>query len=722
IISDELFYDGNAMSQAEIQSFLDTMIGSCQNGLCLNVVRVPSVSRSADAYCSGYAGSASESTAAIIYKTQQSCSISAKVLLVLLQKEQGLITHQSPSQSRLDRATGYACPDTAPCAPTTLGLANQLFKAAWQFQVYRISTGFRWYPVGQVSNVLFHPDSARCGSAPVYIRNWATAGLYYYTPYQPNAAALANLGGTGDSCSSYGNRNFWVFYTNWFGPTTASGLDQLRELYQSQGGATGWLGSATGALTEITAYGVKGLRQPFVGGDLYWSPRGGARIVSGFIRSTHLAWGGVTGSLGWPNGDVTELSANGVTGQKQSFTNGSVHWTAANGAMILTGDIAALYASVGGETGFVGWPTSSPSSDSASGGGLVQTFQNATIYWTSTWGARLVTGSVRAAYVDAGGPAGMGWPTGNITERTIGGVVGQYQTFQKGTVYWTPSGGAMAVTGAAWTLFSAVGGVTGFMGWPTGASVSVSANGGGSSQSFQGGSIFVSPGSGARLVSGAILAAYSSASGPAGELGWPTGNVTEFVARGVVGQSQVFQKGTIYWTPAGGAQLVLNQGGVSQFYLSLGGVTGFLAWPLGPLTTESANGGGTWQKYLGGTIYVSPGAGTRLVTGAILTAYSSASGPAGVLGWPTGNVTEYSGNGVVGQSQSFQGGGVYWTPRWGGFPVSGGMFTFYQGKGAATGVLGWPIGAMSCSGGGTCTQAFQNGTVSWSATTGGTIL
>src|SRR5690606_20979087 len=48
-------------------------------------------------------------------------------------------------------------------------------------------------------------------------KNEATAALYNYTPYTPNAAALANLYTTGDSCSSYGNRNFWAFYTDWFG-------------------------------------------------------------------------------------------------------------------------------------------------------------------------------------------------------------------------------------------------------------------------------------------------------------------------------------------------------------------------------------------------------------------------------------------------------------------------------------------------------------------------
>src|SRR5690606_17254112 len=80
------------------------------------------------------------------------------------------------------------------------------------------------YRAGQVNNVLYHPKAA-CGSAPVFIANQATAGLYNYTPYQPNTAALNNLYGTGDSCSSYGNRNFWRLYWDWFGsPVTDADL------------------------------------------------------------------------------------------------------------------------------------------------------------------------------------------------------------------------------------------------------------------------------------------------------------------------------------------------------------------------------------------------------------------------------------------------------------------------------------------------------------------
>lgn len=227
IISDPLFYDSAAMTEAEIAGFLQARIGSCLNANCLNVVRVDTQSRSATPMCAAYQGAPQESAASIIFKVQQACSISAKVLLVTLEKEQSLVSHRSPTSSKLDRAMGYACPDNTAipgwCDPAYGGLYNQLYWAASQMKRYGNPPGtsnyFTWFPVGSPSRVQFHPNTA-CGSGVVTIRNKATAALYYYTPYQPNTAALANLYGTGDGCSSYGNRNFWRMYTDWFGSPT----------------------------------------------------------------------------------------------------------------------------------------------------------------------------------------------------------------------------------------------------------------------------------------------------------------------------------------------------------------------------------------------------------------------------------------------------------------------------------------------------------------------
>ena len=58
-------------------------------------------------------------------------------------------------------------------------------------------------------------------AAEVYIENTATALLYIYTPYQPNLAALEAGAGEGDACSTYGNRNFSIIYSGWFGDPRA---------------------------------------------------------------------------------------------------------------------------------------------------------------------------------------------------------------------------------------------------------------------------------------------------------------------------------------------------------------------------------------------------------------------------------------------------------------------------------------------------------------------
>jgi hypothetical protein len=216
IIADALFYDSAAMTEADIQLFLASK-GSGLAGYTFTVASRPAVysTDTGKLRCQAFQGGTLLPASTIIYRAQVACGISAKVILVTLQKEQGLITKRAPSQSAMDRAMGYACPDTAPCAPTTLGFGNQVYSGALQLNTYKQS---RFGRQPGVHSILFNPNSG-CGSTQVNIQNYATAALYNYTPYQPNAAALANLGGTGDGCSSYGNRNFWVYYQNWFGST-----------------------------------------------------------------------------------------------------------------------------------------------------------------------------------------------------------------------------------------------------------------------------------------------------------------------------------------------------------------------------------------------------------------------------------------------------------------------------------------------------------------------
>lgn len=219
IIADAVFYNSASMDEAKIQSFLNARVPTCSAGyVCLKSYTTATTSRAADAYCSAYSGGAVESAARIIAKVAKACGINPQVLIVTLQKEQGLVTATAPSSTRYRIAMGFACPDTAACDSKYYGFFNQVYSAARQFQVYSNSSTFTWYAPGKTWNIRYNPNSA-CGSSPVYIENQATANLYYYTPYQPNAAALAAGYGVGDACSAYGNRNFYSYFTDWFGST-----------------------------------------------------------------------------------------------------------------------------------------------------------------------------------------------------------------------------------------------------------------------------------------------------------------------------------------------------------------------------------------------------------------------------------------------------------------------------------------------------------------------
>jgi hypothetical protein len=221
LIDDRMFFDGGAMSASDVQAFLVSQVPSCRSGYtCLRDYSQATASKpQVDYNCSAYQGAASESAATIIAKVGQACGISQKALLVLLEKEQSLVTDTWPTAGQYRSATGYGCPDTAACDSTYYGFFNQVYMAALQFKRYAANPT-SWNHIAGMYNSIRYSPTTSCGSSQVFIQNQATAGLYNYTPYQPNAAALANLYGTGDSCSSYGNRNFWRIYSDWFGSPT----------------------------------------------------------------------------------------------------------------------------------------------------------------------------------------------------------------------------------------------------------------------------------------------------------------------------------------------------------------------------------------------------------------------------------------------------------------------------------------------------------------------
>ncbi|HLP23971.1 MAG TPA: hypothetical protein VK139_08040, partial [Microbacteriaceae bacterium] len=636
IVSDMNFFDAR-MSEAEIQSFLVNRVGRCTNSNCLaNYVTTTPTRTWSWGTCSTYVGAANESAARIIFKVQNACGISAQAILVTLQKEQGLLTNSAPTEGEMRAAMGFACPDTGACDSTYYGFFNQVFAAARQFTWYSNPAGsFTSIVIGGVNSIRFNPNPA-CGSSNVLIQNRATAALYYYTPYQPNDAALANLYGIGDGCSAYGNRNFWRLWSDWFG-----------------------------------------------------DPATDHRVIMSDAATRFAA------SLGAATTDYLRFSANGG-GWVRGYQNGAV--TLAQGAstasVLLSGPIRTYYNERGGVGGSMGWPVTNPNAIAASGGGTVQGFQNAAIA-SSSAGTFALAGVIRAALNAAGGIGGApGWPTSDAVCSGNDCV----QRFASGAIY---AGGSSAwfVPAALDAIYQAAGGPAGSLGAPTGPTVPLTANGGGTVQAFVNGAIASTAAGGTRVLSGAIRTAFN-ARGGISTLGWPT---SDPACDGSICR-QVFQFGTLF-AGTGVDYLVDNR--IAPTYIAAGGPGGSLGVPTSGLLTLSVRGGGVAQYFANGVLVSSAAGGARALTGTLRNAFN-ARGGISALGWPTGDPT-CAGASCV---QAFQAGTLY-AVSGASYLIDSRMSSAYAAAGGPTGALGAPVGGLvtlTARGGG-AVQPFANGAI-----------
>ncbi len=224
IVSDQVFYNSKAMTVDQIRIFIRAEGEGCTGPYCLKNLAVTTTDQPADRYCAAYDGAADEDAAAVISKVSTACGVNPQVMLVTLQKESALLNRTDPSASTYDAAWGWHCPDTGPggsanCDPEHAGFFNQGYGMAKQWSRYRLDPDKYNYRAGQTADIMWNVAESKCGSAPVTIKNQATAALYNYTPYQPNAAALAAYPGVGDRCSTYGNRNFFYLFRKYFGST-----------------------------------------------------------------------------------------------------------------------------------------------------------------------------------------------------------------------------------------------------------------------------------------------------------------------------------------------------------------------------------------------------------------------------------------------------------------------------------------------------------------------
>jgi hypothetical protein len=240
IMSDYVMTNKNSMSETQIQTFLNSKVSCDHWGVKKSELGEGTRAQYAQNRgwplpfeCLNTYKQDGETAAHIIWQAAQDYNINPQVLIVLLQKEQSLVTDEWPGPHQYRAATGYGCPDTAACDSQYYGFKNQVRNAAKFFNAYQTGNT-AWYKLVWPDNnytgvwrqftynIKWHPDNS-CGASPVWIENRATASLYSYTPYRPNAAALnAGYGLSSEYCSSYGNRNFYLYFTDWFGNTAGS--------------------------------------------------------------------------------------------------------------------------------------------------------------------------------------------------------------------------------------------------------------------------------------------------------------------------------------------------------------------------------------------------------------------------------------------------------------------------------------------------------------------
>ncbi len=312
IISDAVFYNASSMTADQIRVFLRGEGEGCTGALCLKNLAVNTPNMPADRYCAAYQGAMNEDAAAVLEKVSTACGVSPQVMLVTLQKESGLVSRTDPSAANYNAAWGWHCPDTGPggsanCDPAYAGFFNQAYGMAKQWTRYRLDPDKYHYRAGQTTEILWNVAESGCGGGPVAIQNTATAALYNYTPYQPNAAALAAYPGTGDKCSAYGNRNFFYLFRKYFGST---------------GGGS----STTAPAVLSTGTTVKVPSNQYVSGALagqtITAPNAAvaAGLAAGFSAlGLPYVWGGGGSGAGPNNGCVRGGGANNSCGAEVGF-------------------------------------------------------------------------------------------------------------------------------------------------------------------------------------------------------------------------------------------------------------------------------------------------------------------------------------------------------------------------------------------------------------------
>lgn len=284
-------------------------------------------------------------------------------------------------------------------------------------------------------------------------------------------------------------------------------------------------------------------------------------------------------------------------------------------------------------------------------GGCYQAYEQGSIYWSVTTGTHAMLGAIYDKWVATGSELSLlGYPTSDQVCGLPDG--GCFQRFEGGRIYWSSASGARVVQDEIFGPWGQRSYERGLLGYPVADTV-CGLRDGGCFQRFQGGSLYASRvGTGA--VKGAIFNRWAAGAWERGRLGYPRGDEVCSAGRCI----QQFQGGRIASTSLTGARAVFN-GAIGGHWGS-----GF-ASPQGFPTADERCGlvrGGCFQPFQFASIYWSSATGAQTVglrNPQIRSAWAAQGWERGTLGYPSGPETKLT----YGWSQRFQGGTLTWDRR-----------------------------------------------------------
>jgi len=196
-------------------------------------------------------------------------------------------------------------------------------------------------------------------------------------------------------------------------------------------------------IVGATTVAVLTLAMPNAVADTYKSAQTGTHTVQGAILDTYRSMGGPRSLLGYPT--TNELPTTKVFGRYNKFQGGAIYWSPPTGAHAIVGSIWQTWNAAGAQKSFLGFPTTNERS-TRNKVGRFNTFQHGSIYWSPRTGAHSIAGAIRDRW------ASMGWENSRLgfpktNEFPIPG--GRAQDFQCGSIGWTPTRGTWVIDSCA---------------------------------------------------------------------------------------------------------------------------------------------------------------------------------------------------------------------------------------------------------------------------------